>query len=137
MQPWCSRSRSSPGFPKAGPARDQFLERFRATAEDLERDIKGEVDKVSEKAKDLNIDKLGAQAKDKFDRVVEKAKNIDINKLGTQADENSPGSSSGDPKATPNPDGASAGQPQSSQVRDLLKDVQRGREALKELQKDQ
>ncbi len=126
--PWLSKGKASTG---------SISQRIRATAEELERDIKGEVDKVSEKAKDLNIDKLGAQAKDKFDRVVEKAKNIDLNKLGTQAEESGPGSSSGDPKAKPAPEGAGAGQPQSTQVRDLLKDVQRGREALKELQKDQ
>ena len=126
--PWLSKGKASTG---------SISERLRATAEELERDIKGEVDKVSAKAKDLNIDKLGAQAKDKFNRVVEKAKNFDINKLGTQADENSPGSSPADPQAKPNPGGAGAGQPQASQVRDLLKDVQRGREALKELQKDQ
>jgi hypothetical protein len=121
--PWLSKGNASTG---------SIFHRLGAGARELKRDIEGEVNNATEKAKNLELDKLSTQAKDKFNSVVEKAKNLDINKLGESGSE-----SSGDPAAKPNPDGSGPGQSQSSQVRDLLKDVQRGREALKELQKDQ
>ncbi len=128
--PWLASGKASTG---------SISERLRATAEKLEEDIKGEVNKVTDKAKDLNLEKLGSQAQEKFKSAVDQAKNIDLNKLGAQAEEKVKGlgGSTGDPQAKPKPEGAGAGGPEGSQVRDLLKDVQRGREALKELQKDQ
>ncbi len=112
--------------------------RLRATAENLQKDIQGEVDKVADKAKSLEIEKLGAQAQEKLKGVVDKAKTIDLNKLGEQAQEKLKGlgSSPDDPQAKPAPAGSGAQTPPESQVGELLKDVKRGRDALKDLQKD-
>jgi hypothetical protein len=100
--PWLSTGKGSTG---------SIADRIRATAEALEKEIPGEVGKVTEKAKDLNLDKL-----------VEKAKGL--------------GSSPGDTQAKPAAEGAGGEPPQASQTRELLKNIQRGREALKELQKE-
>ncbi len=128
--PWLASGKASTG---------SISERLRATAEKLEKDIKGEVNKVTDRAKDLNLEKLGSQAQEKLKGAVDQAKNIDLNKLAAQAEEKVKGlgGSTADPQAKPKPEGAGAAAPEGSQVRDLLKDVQRGREALKELQKDQ
>ena len=87
--PWLSSGKASTGT---------ITDRIRATAEDLEKDIKGEVGKVTDKAKDLNLDKLGKDA-------LEKA-----NKLGGQAQEKLKGlggsSSDGSEKAAPGDAGA-------------------------------
>ncbi len=49
--PWLSTGKGSTG---------SITDRLRTTAETLERDIKGEVGKVGDKAKTLNLDKLGS-----------------------------------------------------------------------------
>jgi hypothetical protein len=112
--PWLASGKASTG---------SISERIKAGAEKLEEDIKGEVNKVTDKAKDLNVEKLGSQFKGAVNQAQEKLKGL--------------GSSPGDAQAKPAPEGAGAAQPEASPVRDLLKDAQRGREALKELQKDQ
>jgi hypothetical protein len=127
--PWLSTGKASTA---------SISDRLRSTAETLEKDIAGEVGKVTDKAKDLNLDKLGAQAQEKLKGVVDKAKTIDLNKLGAQAQEKLKGlgPSSGDPGAKPAADGAGAQPPEARSVGDLLKDVKRGREVLKDLQKE-
>jgi hypothetical protein len=127
--PWLSSGKASTG---------SISQRIRATAEGLEQDIKGEVNKVTDKAKNLNLEKLGSQAQEQLKGAVNRAKRIDLNKLGQQAQENRKGEagSPGDPQAKPGPERAGTEPPQASQVRDLLKDVQRGREVLKEMQKE-
>jgi hypothetical protein len=112
--PWLSKSRGSTG---------SISDRIRATA----ADIQGEVGKVTEKAKDLNLDKL-----------VDQAKAIDLNKISAQAQEKLKGlgSSPGDTQATPAAERAGTQPPQASQTGELLKDTKRGRDALKELQKE-
>ena len=112
--PWLSKSRGSTG---------SISDRIRATA----ADIQGEVGKVTEKAKDLNLDKL-----------VDQAKAIDLNKISAQAQEKLKGlgSSPGDTQATPAAERAGTQPPQASQTGELLKDIKRGRDALKELQKE-
>jgi hypothetical protein len=111
--PWLSTGKGSTG---------SISDRIRATAETLEKDIQGEVGKVTDKAKDLNLDKLGKG-------VVDKAKTF-----GAQAQEKLKGlgSSPGDAQPTPAPEGASTEPPQASPVGDLLKNVK----ALKDLQKE-
>jgi hypothetical protein len=111
--PWLSKTKGS-----TGPISD----RIRRAAEALEKDIQGELGKVTDKAKDLN-----------FDKVVDKA-----SKLSAQAEEKLKGlgASPGDTQGTQAPAGAGALAPEASQVDDLLKDVQRGREALKDLKKE-
>ena len=42
---------------------------------------------LGDKAKDLDINKLGTQAQEKLKELGDKAKDLDINKLGTQAEE--------------------------------------------------
>jgi hypothetical protein len=124
--PWLSTGKGSTGT---------ISDRLRTTAEDLGKHIEGEVDTVAAKAKDLDLDKLGAQAQEKLKGVVDKAKTIDLNKLGSQAQDKLKGlrGSPGEPQSQPSPEGST--QPQASQVGELLKDVERGREVLKDLQK--
>lgn len=78
------------------------------------------------------------QAQEKIKGVVDKAKSIDLNKLGEQAQEKLKGlgSSPDDSPAKPAQPGSGAQTPPESQVGELLKDVKRGRDALKDLQKD-
>ena len=120
--PWLSTGKANTGT---------IAERIRSSAESLQTEIEGEVGRVKAKAKDLNLDKLGND-------VVEKAKNIDLNKLGTQAQEKLKGlgAAASDGAAQPAPDDAGAQPQKGGAVRGLLKDVQRGREALKDLQKE-
>lgn len=111
--PWLSTGKRSEG---------SISDRIRSTAESLQGEIRGEVDKVTEKAKSLDLDKISEQAK----------------RFGTQAEEKLKGlgPSPGDLPAAPASGGAGAQPGTGSSVRELLKDVQRGREALKDLQKE-
>jgi uncharacterized protein YjbJ (UPF0337 family) len=115
--PWLSSGRRNEGT---------ISDRIRSTAESLKGEIEGEVGKVTEKAKGLDINKLGDQAQSQFkgavDQAQEKLKGL--------------GPSSVEPARAPAPGEAGAPPKQGSSVRDLLKDVQRGREALKDLQKE-
>ena len=127
--PWLRYSEASTGT---------ITDRLRSTAKGLESDIKSELGTVTDKAKTLELDKLGAQAQEKLRGAVEQAKSIDLNKLGAQAQDKLKGlqSSPGAQTEKPPPQSADTQPSQGPQVRELLKDVQRGREALKELQKD-
>jgi hypothetical protein len=103
--PWLSGGGSSKGSISA---------RLRSEAETLKGDIKGEVQRVVEKAKGLDVDKLGAQASKQIDR------------LRTTPDDDA---AAGDPKegAAKSPDSA---------INKLIKDVgQRARETIDEAQK--
>jgi hypothetical protein len=111
--PWLATGKRSEG---------SISDRIRTTAESLKGEIQGEVDKVTEKAKALDYDRLKDQAE----------------KLGTQAQEKFKGlgPSSVQPSGAP-ASGESGAQPGTGpSVRELLKDVQKGREALKDLQKE-
>jgi len=63
--PWLSSSKAGTGT---------ISDRLRTAAESLGGDIKGEVGNVTEKAKQLDLEKLGSQAQSKFKGVVDKAK---------------------------------------------------------------
>ena len=58
--PWLSNGKESTGT---------ISDRLRSTAETLEKDIKGEVGKVTDKAKDLDLDKLGGAGPGEASRV--------------------------------------------------------------------
>ena len=118
--PWLSTGKKSEG---------SITDRIKSTAESLEQEIQGQVGKVTEKAKGVDLNKLGEQAQSKFGRAVsdaqEKLKGL--------------GPSSGAPSAAPASEGSGTGAGPGAgpgSVRELLKDVQKGREALKDLQKE-
>jgi hypothetical protein len=56
-----------------------FADRVVSGAEDLKKEMKGEVDKV------VDVDKLGTQAQQKLKELGDQAKDFDIKKLGAQA----------------------------------------------------
>ena len=70
--PWLSSGQSAKG---------SIADRIRSGAEDLKKDMKGEVDQV------VDVDKLGAQAQEKLKELGDKAKDFDVEKLGAQAQE--------------------------------------------------
>jgi uncharacterized protein YjbJ (UPF0337 family) len=115
--PWLASGKQSTGT---------ITDRIRSTAESLKGEIQGEVGKVTENAKGLDFNKLGDQAKSTLkgavDQAQEKFKGL--------------GPSSVEPARAPAPGAAGAQPDQGSSVRDLLKDVKRGSEALKDLQKE-
>jgi uncharacterized protein YjbJ (UPF0337 family) len=115
--PWLSKAKQSEGT---------ITDRIRSTAESLKGEIQGEVGKVTEKAKGLDFNKLGDQAQSKLKGVVD------------QAQEKFKGLEppSGEPTRAPAPGAAGAQPEEGSSVRELLKDVKRGSEALKELKKE-
>ena len=65
--PWLSSGQSAKG---------SIADRIRAGAEDLKKEMKGEVDKV------VDVEKLGAQAQEKLKELGDKAKEFDVEKLG-------------------------------------------------------
>jgi hypothetical protein len=103
--PWLASGRPSTGT---------ITDRIRSTAESLKGEMEGEVEKVTEQAKALDFNKLSDQAREK------------LKGLGPQTVEPAGAAAPGAAGATPD---------QGSSVRELLKDVQKGREALKEMQK--
>jgi hypothetical protein len=111
--PWLSGGRRSEGT---------ISDRIRSTAESLKGEIQGEVGKFTEQAKGLDYNKLGEQAKGVVDQAQEKLKGL--------------GPPSGEPTRAPAPGAAGAQPEQGSSVRELLKDMKRGSEALKELKKE-
>jgi len=70
--PWLSRGQA---------ANRTIPERIRSGAQDLQKDMKGEVDQY------VDVNKLGAQAQEKFKELGDKAKEFDVNKFGAQAQE--------------------------------------------------
>jgi hypothetical protein len=127
--PWLSSAKANKGT---------VSDRILSTADSLKAEIKGELGKVTEKAKSLELDKLSEQAQSKLKGVVDQAKSIDLNKLSSEAQEKLKGlePSSDETKAKGSPEGAGTQSPRASQVGELLKDVRKGREALKELRQD-
>src|SRR5262249_44996558 len=67
----------------------------------LQKDMEGEVNKALDKAKEIDVDKLGAQARETLQGLGDKAKDIDIQKIGAQAREKLGGS--GSPPASSEP----------------------------------
>ena len=63
--PWLSGSHSG---------RETTTDRIRSSAADLKKEIKSQVDVVVDKAKTIDVEKLGAQAKDKLEGLGEKVK---------------------------------------------------------------
>ena len=59
------------------PGTGTIIDRVESTAKTLGTEIKGEVGKVTDKAQDLNLDKLGAQAQSKLKGIVDKAQKVD------------------------------------------------------------
>jgi hypothetical protein len=103
--PWLSGDPSGKG---------SLTDRIRSGAAALERDMKGEVDKVADKAKALDLEKFGAQVQEKLEG------------LGSP--------SGGGPTRMSKTGGAS--QAPEAAIRGLIKDVgQRAREAINEAQK--
>ncbi len=93
-----------PWLRHGGSARGSIAAQLRAGAEDLKKDMRGEVDRV------VDVEKLGAQAQEKLKQLGDKAKEFDLEKLGAQAQEKlkqlGP-STSGDPPKTSRPAGKS------------------------------
>jgi hypothetical protein len=69
------------------PAKGSVTERFRATAESLGGEMRGQVDTMIDKAKQVDLEKYGSQLQGKFKDITDKAKEIDLQKLGTQVRE--------------------------------------------------
>jgi hypothetical protein len=63
--------------------------------------MEGEVNKVLDKAKEIDVDKLGAQARESLQGLGDKAKEIDLQKIGAQARDKLGGS--GSPPASSEP----------------------------------
>ncbi len=76
--PWLSGGQSSKG---------SVADRLRAGATALGKEMEGEVDKAVDKAKAVDVQKLGAQAQDKLKEFGVSAKDIDLSKVGAQAQE--------------------------------------------------
>ncbi len=114
--PWLSSGQPSTG---------SISDRIRSTAGTLKKEIAGQVDSVAGKAKDLNLDDLSAQAQSKLKGIVDTA-NDNINKVGSPSDQ----------KTSKSPADPSAGTKPESSLGGLIKDAQRGREVLKEIQKE-
>jgi hypothetical protein len=70
--PWLSRGASAKG---------DIVGQIRAGAQDLRKDIKGEVDRY------VDVDQLAAQAHARIKDLGDRAKEIDVSKLGSQAQE--------------------------------------------------
>jgi hypothetical protein len=70
--PWLSKGQSAQG---------SVADRVRSGARDLEKDMKGEVDKY------VDVDKLGVQAQEKLKELGDKAQEFDVDKFGAQAQE--------------------------------------------------
>jgi hypothetical protein len=62
-------------------AKGDIAHRIRSSAENLKKEMKGEVNRV------VDVDKIGDVAQEKLKEFQDKAKDIDLNKLGTQAQE--------------------------------------------------
>jgi hypothetical protein len=62
-------------------AKGDIAHRIRSSAEDLKKEMKGEVNRV------VDVDKLGDIAHEKFRELKDKAKDFDVNKFGEQAQE--------------------------------------------------
>ena len=67
--PWLSQRQLRQG---------EHRRRIRSGAEDLKKDMKGEVDRV------VDVEKLGAQAQEKLKELGDKAKEFDVEKLGAR-----------------------------------------------------
>jgi hypothetical protein len=116
--PWLSMGKKSEG---------SITDRIRSTAGSLEKEIQGELDTVGEKAKkSVDLEKFSEQAQSKVKGYVANAQEK-IKGLGR---------GSGEPSAAP-VSGEAGAQPDNGQsARELLKDVRRGAELLKDLQKE-
>jgi hypothetical protein len=64
-----------------GSAKGGIADRIRSGARALQKDIKGEVDRV------VDVEKLGAQAQEKLKELGDKVQEVDVKKLGAQARE--------------------------------------------------
>jgi hypothetical protein len=62
-------------------AKGDIAHRIRSSAEDLKKEVKGEVNRV------VDVDMLGDIAQEKLKELKDKAKDFDVNKLGAQAQE--------------------------------------------------
>jgi hypothetical protein len=95
LVPWLRSTESAKGT---------IAEQLRSGADDLRRDVKGELNRVvdadkleaqaqekfrqlQDQAKQIDVSKLGAQAQEKLGELRDKAKEIDVSKLGAQAQE--------------------------------------------------
>jgi hypothetical protein len=102
--PWLSTGKAASG---------SITDRLRAGTESLEKEITGEVEKLGEKAKALDLEKLGAQAQEK------------LKGLGSRSGEGAPNSSKE----------GGTGQTPESAIRGLIKDVgQRARQTIEDSQ---
>ncbi len=114
-----------PWLSNGSPASGSISDRIRATAGTLKKEIAGEVGAVAGKTKNLNLDDLSKQVQTQFQGAIDKAASS-ASKLGSPSDEKSSKSSS-DAGESPKPESSLGG---------LIKDAQRGREMLKEVQKE-
>jgi hypothetical protein len=90
-----------PWLSSGKPAQGSIAQRIRSGSQDLGKEIEGEVNKVLDKTKALDIDQLGAQARETLEGLGDKAKDLDIQKIGAQAREKLGGS--GSPPASSEP----------------------------------
>jgi hypothetical protein len=90
--PWLSSGNSAKG---------SVAQRIRSSSQALQKDMEGEVNQVLDKAKAIDVDRLGAQARETLEGLGDKAKEIDIQKVGAQAREKLGGSGSPPPSNEP------------------------------------
>jgi hypothetical protein len=90
-----------PSLSSGNSAKGSVAQRIRSGSQALQKDMEGEVNKVLDKAKEIDVDKLGAQAREKLEGIGNKAKDIDIQKIGAQAREKIGGSGSPPPSSEP------------------------------------
>jgi hypothetical protein len=90
-----------PSLSSGNSARGGIAQRIRSGSQSLQKDMEGEVNKVLDKAKEIDVDKLGAQARESLQGLGDKAKEIDLQKIGAQARDKLGGS--GSPPASSEP----------------------------------